>query len=343
MSVIVRSRSSKSKGIMYFLDIHHDGRRKKIALRVSSEKEARRVAARMEKKLLAEGWSNRPSKCATLADFTERYLAQSQASKALATYRMDRQALQSLLRIICNLPLNDISHQDIERFRLTRLEQIKPTSVNVELRHIKAAFSYAVENGFIKENPAGQVKLNKVPQKNHPRFLSEEEIKKLRKTCAETPDLLRMVDFALWTGMRRREITSLQWKDIDFKRRVIMVRNKEAFRTKSGKERAIPMTEQLEAMLFEASSDNHTAEDRVFSLGYWWFGKQFRRVVEEAKLPETTTIHTLRHTFASHLVMQGVDLRSVKEILGHHDISVTMVYSHLSPEHLANTVGHLPY
>lgn len=343
MAVTVRTRKSKSKGMIIYLDIIHEGRRKRMNLATKSLHEARRIAARMDNTLRLKGWIDEPGKKTYLSEFIEQYLAHGQATKAIPTCKLDEHALGTLIKFKGDVRLDSITHQDFETFRVHRLNTVKPTSVNAELRHIKAAFSFAVDIELLKTNPAQKVKLCKVLRNNKRRFLDQEEIKRLRVACDDSPDLKRMVDFALQTGLRRGEITSLEWRDIDFKRKMIHVQNKVSFRTKSGKDRQVPMNRQAVKLLSEMKATGPNLDSRVFALNYWWFGKVFKLAVREAKLPDTTTIHTLRHTFASHLVMQGVDLRSVKEILGHSDISVTMVYSHLSPDHLSETVDRIPY
>ena len=103
------------------------------------------------------------------------------------------------------------------------------------------------------------------------------------------------------------------------------------------------MNTQLREMLLGMKSSTTKPDDKVFSVTYWTLGKKFLRATRAAKLHGDVTFHTRRHTFASHLVMQGVDLLSIQEILGHFDVTVTQIYTHLSPEHLAETTGKLPY
>jgi site-specific recombinase XerD len=96
-------------------------------------------------------------------------------------------------------------------------------------------------------------------------------------------------------------------------------------------------------MLREIRTTPHTAVDRVLDANYGTIGSHFRETAKRARLGEHVSLHILRHSFASHLIMAGVDLRSVQEMLGHHDVPVTMIHSHLSPGHLTQTVTKLPY
>jgi integrase len=271
------------------------------------------------------------------------YLDYSYATKAPKTASMDRDALRVFMKVVGDLELGDITSAHFEKFRLARLQEISPTSVNVALRHLKAAFNWAVERGLLKHSPAAKVKLNRVPKNLHPRFLSAEEIDRLRQEIEEDTELLQFVNFALWTGMRRDEIVTLEWSEVDLERRVITVRNKAGFRTKSRKSRTVPISPSLHEMLVAMKAASRKSGHRVFEINYWSVGKRFLRAVRAAKLEGKVSLHTLRHTFASHLVMQGVDLASIQEILGHFDVTVTMIYAHLSPGHLARTVEKLPY
>ena len=342
MAVTIRKRKSKTKGIVLYADIVYNGRRKKVVLETKDLREAQQIAATIERNLIADGWGEPASSKISFDSFVSNYLEYSKASKAHKTYIADRDSLNAFQREEKITNLADINEVHFEHFRLISLARIKPTSVNVALRHLKAAFSWATEHGFLETNPAAKVRLNRIAQNLHPRFLKMEEVERLRQAAMEDTRLLHIINFALWTGMRRKEIITIRWGDVDLERRTIVVQNHGEFRTKSGRSRVIPINASLLALLQEMKRDCRGSE-LVFKMDYWVLGKQFSLAAKKAGLGDDVHIHTLRHTFASHLVMQGVDLPSVQQILGHHDISVTMLYSHLSPEHLAHTVEKLPY
>ncbi|MBK8129580.1 MAG: site-specific integrase [bacterium] len=342
MGVKVRTRQT-DQGVVYYLDIIQEGRRRKKSIEASTLREAKLIAIQVEAKLLQEGWKETRALSNTLSAFTAEFLHGTRSTKAEASRKLDKHSLDLLRQHLGDVRLDAISREDIESFRQWRVRFVKPVSVNTELRHVKAALSSAVEMGVIQSNPASRVKMCRVPKSTHPEYLTTDEISRLRTACTNSPDLLDMVDFALNTGLRRGELASVGWEDIDLDRSVILVRSKDGFQTKSGRDRQVPLNAAARTLLDKMCNGRPPPKGQVFKFGYWWFGKLFNRAVEIAKLPPTTSPHTLRHTFASHLVMQGVDLRSVKEILGHSDIKVTMVYSHLSPGHLAATVEKLPY
>jgi integrase len=137
---------------------------------------------------------------------------------------------------------------------------------------------------------------------------------------------------ALHTGFRASELCSLTWNDIDFRRRTVTVR---AGYVKNGESRTMPMNEVLTTTL-KAVKLNSADGERVFcgrqGTPYRSFRTAFERAVRLAGVADFT-FHDLRYTFASRLVMAGVDLPTVKELLGHKDISMTMRYAHLSNSH----------
>ncbi|NUO19906.1 tyrosine-type recombinase/integrase [bacterium] len=341
MPVTVRWKERK-KGRTYFLDIVHDGRRKRVSLGAVSSRQAREIAAKTERELLLHGWPDAKTGSMTFSDFMSQYFDYCVATKSSSTVKTDRYALQTFAKFVGNVPLAEITTDRIEEFRLHLLRKVTPTSTNVVLRHLKSAMSWAAQRGLTSTSPAAKVKLNRVPRNTHMRFLDDGEIQRLRDAIGDDTQLRRVVDLALWTGLRRNEIINLQWSDVDLNRKVLIVRNREGFRTKSGKSRSIPLNVSLLQMLTEMKALGCRPDERVLTVNYWTLGQHFRSAARHAGL-SGITLHTLRHSFASHLIMAGADIRSVQELLGHHDISVTMIYSHLSRDHLTATVEKLTY
>ena len=135
--------------------------------------------------------------------------------------------------------------------------------------------------------------------------------------------------------MRRGEILNLKWPDVDLKNRIITVQE-----SKSGKTRTIPIDDTLFGTLRVLSS--RLQRGYVFispRTGNRWvdFKKQFHAAVNSAEV-EDFRFHDTRHTFASHLVMAGVDIKTVQELLGHTTLTMTMKYAHLAPDHRARAI-----
>jgi integrase len=121
---------------------------------------------------------------------------------------------------------------------------------------------------------------------------------------------------------------ALTWPDIDIQRGQIHIRD-----SKSGKGRVISMNETVKSLIL--SLKKQPASPNIFSS---YHREAFDAALAQAKIDDAS-LHSLRHTFASHLVMRGVDLVAVSRLLGHASIQMTMRYSHLSPEHQARAVG----
>jgi len=146
--------------------------------------------------------------------------------------------------------------------------------------------------------------------------------------------------------MRLGELLNLTWSDVDFNLRKINIRAKEFWTPKSG-ERSIPLNIGTYDLLKEIKSKT---KEKVFVFSGKNGGKltiklreRLKTITKRCGFPDVTKIHTFRHTFASHLVMKGVDLPTVQKLLGHSDIQTTMIYSHLTSDHLVDAVDKLNF
>jgi len=217
----------------------------------------------------------------------------------------------------------------------------KANTVNMEIGTLRTIFGRAVQWGYLARDPTEGVESLRVTDAKPPRFLSKEECRQLLANGG--PDLHPIFFTFLHTGMRKSELLNLQWKDVDFRRRKILIRNK-PFWTPKTREREIPMGEKVYDLF--SGLDRGRPEGFVFPGRDGGRSKRkprraLMRVTTRCGFPDVTKIHSLRHTFASHLVMSGVDLPTVQKLLGHADIKTTMIYAHLLPDHLASAVDKL--
>ena len=271
---------------------------------------------------------------------------------------------------LLTLRLDEINSGRIERLRVSWLDGgLSPASANRNLVRLKGLLSRAVDWGILDDHPLTKVRRLKVDQRSRVRFLSVDEEKRLRAALdarQETiraerdsankwrserqkdlmPDL-RKIEFAdhlkpltllsLNTGMRQGEVFNLDWRDVDLANKVLTV---EGDTSKSGQTRHIPLNKEALAVL----TNWRKAGERQ---GYVFPGQSGARLdnVKKSwagvlKLAKITAFrwHDLRHTFASKLVMAGVPLNTVRELLGHSDIKMTLRYAHLAPDSKAAAV-----
>jgi integrase len=241
------------------------------------------------------------------------------------------------------LTLREITAQHLDRYKMRRLGEVSPVSVNMELRSLRAAMNVAVSWKFIETNPFLKLKQARVPE-SQPSYLTKQDFQRLIDQVKE-PWLKEIIVFAVLTGMRRGEILNLRWEDVDLPRKVIRIHSRADFKTKQGRQRVVPMSEGVYHLL--SARYARTMSEYVFTLNARkvmedWVSRKFKTCVRKAGLENTKLhFHSLRHTFASWLVQDGVSLYEVQKLLGHSSIAVTQVYSHLQPEQLHDTVNRL--
>lgn len=230
-----------------------------------------------------------------------------------------------------NKSIVKLSTQDLEAWVTYRKGGgIATGTINRELTSIKRILSWALERDYIKINPFSRVK--KLKGDNiRIRWLTEDEVKKLLDACEALGDndLKDFISVALNTGFRKSNLRSLEARDIQ--NEVVTAK-----RTKSGEPYDVPLNSKMKLLFNKLSSLRPTGPllncDNLRS--------RFHRAVLKAKFEtdksnhEKVTIHTLRHTFASHYLQAGVSIFTVSKWLGHASVQMTQkVYGHLSPSH----------
>ncbi|MDA2919074.1 tyrosine-type recombinase/integrase [Desulfobacterota bacterium AH_259_B03_O07] len=314
------------------------------------KREAKRILKKLELEFERDRLNLRELKQISLFDYAERYLEYTRTNKAVSSYERERKILDHIKRFFSNLPLTKMDTQKIESYKTKRVANgLKPRTVNKELSVLRFMLRKAVEWNYLSENPYRGIKMLK-PAHEPVRFLSVQEIDKLISNASVhlKPILVVLRN----TGMRTHELLNLRFSDIDYERRIILIRSH-----KTNNFRAIPLNEECYKTLVRLQDKfPHPNTERIISRAEHQRNYVFCKL-DGSKLEKITNSfnkackkagikaspHTLRHSFASHLVMNGVDLVSVKELLGHTQISTTMIYAHLSPSYKASTVEKLPW
>lgn len=214
---------------------------------------------------------------------------------------------------------------------LKRLQTpVRPATVNRELSLLKHMFSKAIEWGKCKENPAKKVKKLKGEVKRV-RFLMPDEVQILLSSCADY--LKPIVTVAVHTGMRKGELLGLKWEQVNFEQGIITLHD-----TKNSERRDIPMDETVKTVLkgMEKKRDHVFCNEEGET--FVRLQRSFEAALKKSGI-EDFRFHDLRHTFASNLVMGGEDLNTVRELLGHKDLTMTLRYAHLAPNHKTRAVN----
>lgn len=261
------------------------------------------------------------------SELAKQYEEYSKVTFSKKSHANHTGAIKGFLEYFGDKFLDDINLKDVEDYKLDRLREVKSATVNRNLNILKRMFNLAYEWGFLLESISPKIKKVKEPP-GRLRFLSKEEIERLLSACSNLPYLHLIVLTALNTGMRRGEILSLTWEQLDIEHGFIHLN-----KTKNNERRDIPMNGILTKALKEWKSKSENGV--VFRVND--IKKSFGTACRKAGLKDFR-FHDLRHTFASHLVMEGVDLATVSHLLGHSSIQMTMRYSHLSPDHRVKPV-----
>ena len=215
--------------------------------------------------------------------------------------------------------------------------KLAKSSIARKLATVRSCFRYLARLGVVEFNPARQVRSPR-PARRLPSFLPKDESKDLLDTAAERSEAgLRdhaLLELLYATGLRVAECCGLDLDDVDRRRGAVRVMGK------GGKERVVPAGDvalgALDAWLLargEGSGALFTNE-RGGRLGTRSVHRIVKRRARAAGIDRRVTPHTLRHTFATHMLGEGADLRLIQELLGHSRLSTTQRYTHVSPEHL---------
>ena len=234
--------------------------------------------------------------------------------------------------------LKDVSYSLLRNWIISLSEQkLSPKSINRKIISIRSFYKYLIKSGKIQSNPASKLKLLKA-KKSLPHFVRSSEITALLdnvewdQTFEGQRDKL-IIELLYGTGIRENELLNLKEKDIDFHEQQIKVLGKR------NKERIIPISRSLINLLknyLVLKKEGFKGNDESFLIvtnrrikAYPMF--IYRTVNKYLKLythVEKSSPHVLRHTFATHLLNNGADLNSVKDLLGHESLASTQVYTH---------------
>jgi len=284
---------------------------------------------------------------------SQEFLKQNEAEGRLAAHSLRgyRHDLEEFLQYLGTHGVQDVGQLDLPLLRgfLALLhKKNKKSTVARKVAALRSCFGYAQKKGWIQENPIAQIRTPKI-EKTIPPFLSEKEVETLLLEPMTDSSLLEFRDQAFIelfyaSGLRLSELTDLNWSSLDFPLGILRVFGK------GGKERIVPVGRKAMGALVKYRQALKAAQTRSeFTINNTQavflnrFGKRLsdRTIARRLKkrvlgknLPPTISPHALRHSFATHLLNAGADLRIVQELLGHTSLSTTQKYTHVSMSRL---------
>ena len=263
-------------------------------------------------------------------DFMPDYLDWHKAEYPSSHFRVRQIAIEHLLPKFRTRPLDAISPREVERWKAARrISGAAPATIGKELRTLKAILNQAIKWEVISRHRIAVVSEPKNLIDRPPPYYTTDELARIYKAAAQHNAVWR---FMANTGLRRAEMMKAKRGDIiEGKLRVL---SNSTGRTKSARWRLIPLSPGALTALKKMDDDYLAPRINPRSLS-----RAFENDARKAKLDGS--IHWLRHTFCSHLVMAGVDLRTVQELAGHASYQTTLNYSHLAASHLSDAVAGL--
>lgn len=266
------------------------------------------------------------------------------SNNTLQSYKRDLKQFRRYIET-CEVPYNRVNEELMKDY-ITELDELgkKHSTISRSIASIRSFYQYVIKKGKVKKDPTRNIQSPKV-EKRVPSVLTSKEVELLLEQPKDV-DLKgtrdkAMLEFAYATGMRVTEIISLDIDDIDFENKCVNC-------SKANKQRVIPLgklsikalkeyTEHARKILLK--DDNEKAlfvnvnGQRLTRQGFWKIIKYYK---EQAHITKDITPHVLRHSFATHLLQNGADLKSIQTMLGHSDISSTQVYMQFQDEGIKN-------
>lgn len=331
--------SKHSNGFYYIYFIQDNGKRNSISTRTKIKAEALKFLSDFKKEFEKRKLQKLIS--VSLNEYCERFLSYSQTIHTSKTQKAYRSTLDYFKAFLGNITLNEITHSKMNDYFEQRIKNGSIYQARKDLICINSLFNKAIAEGHILQNPCKDIKRFRLPQKQ-PLFFTELEfdllISKVKKK-----DLKDLFVFAIQSGLRLGELVSLQWNQIDFQSRLLTLTNQNHL-TKSKKIRTLPLS--IKALQILTERERNKNGDIVFTynrkpINPNYLSGIFKSYVREAKVNPNLSFHSLRHSFASWLVQRGISIFQISKLLGHCNVSVTEIYSHLRAEDLRSAIDKL--
>lgn len=296
---------------------------KKRALEI--EKDLRRQAsAQPQTKILTD-----PS----LNEIKDEVLSYIQLNRAEGTYKAYLKALKHWLPNFGQIKLSNFVQEIVDQYKQMRLKaKVSPKTINNEIAILTAIINYAARRNYCKPLPYRLEKLKYV--RPLPKVLSRPEVALLIE--ATEPRYQTMFLCLYQTGMRFDELRNLCWEDIDWHAGGIRIQKAKGWKT-----RIAPMTPDVLDALSAGKKRSGLIFPSRHNKPFDSVRKALLRACVKAGIERHVTAHMLRHSFATHLLEAGTDIRSIQALLGHSNIQTTTIYTHVALPQLKRQVAKL--
>lgn len=325
-------RPKKSK--YYWIDFYYKGKRYRESSESPRKRDAELLLTKRKYEIRQGKFDGNPKKDELkFRNFIPQYMDWAKSHKKASTIERNYQFLDHLNPHFSELTLTQIDLISAEKYKKTRITQeASNATINRERSFLKAVLNKAVKWGIIDQNPLKC--MESLPEKHlFNRYLTIDETLALIDVCES--HIRPLIVTGIFTGLRWGSVLKLRWNELDQTNSIITLT------TSKNEELVYPLPEPVKE---EISQIKRNGQPYVFinpETGRPWrnLRKAFSRA--KAKITKPFRFHDLRHSFASNLVMNGEDLKTVQELLGHRSISTTLRYVHLNISHKKRAVDGL--
>jgi len=257
------------------------------------------------------------------------------SSHTILNYRID---IEEFLRFINDKSLDQVDYYLLRKFLAhLRSKQHRPRTLSRKLSALRSFFRFLFRENLIKSNPADLLMSPKL-DKTLPKFLSEEEMVRFIEAPPKNTEMGRrdraILETLYSTGIRVSELVCLNVNHVD------LISNIAKVMGKGKKERIVPIGNKALEAIRDYLNCRKKKENALFlnRSGTRLSDRSIRNIVNkyisQASIQNNISPHVLRHSFATHLLNRGADLRSVQELLGHANLSTTQIYTHVTTDRL---------
>jgi integrase len=331
----------KKRNGNWWVDTYVNGER--LRRKIGPDKRTAELAEKNLKIKAAQGeWLDiHTAKRISFKAFCKEFISR-QTGKAPGTIRSYTLAIDNhLVPYFGDRHLSEIRPRHVDEFLAEKANGLKLATARLLLQHLKHILNAAVRWNYLKESPARTVKTPNSPERE-PRYFNRDEL--AAALNATSGRIQTLVILGANTGLRISEMLALRWEDIDFRRGLIKVRCDEDFTTKGKRNREVPMNGTVldalqrhprhlhSSLVFHSRTGESVPRDCIY--------RSFKKTLRDIGLGDYT-VHTLRHTFGTQLAANGVDVRTIQELMGHTNIATTMKYLHAAPSRMQKAVENL--